>query len=556
MLELQTLRTFVDPRLVAGLALLLPSLLFIRKTVRRHLLRKFTIVPDLDGVGAPRAGGKIAGTAVICGGSFGGLFTARICADHFKRVVVIEPEAWTFTEEARSVSNFGTREVQNDNTVYNTIAHKRTRVSQYTGNHIYHIPVLRFARKMFPGFDAIARRWVSTNIYLSGYPVPAPFGPDAPEVLAGPRRDVEPLFRKLARETCPNVEFVQGLVDGFDVTEGSGNAISSVSVRLPDGSSKSLSGDLIADCAGPSALGLKLLSRLYPALANVPALREEYNPNTAFSSLEFPVAPNFLDNVRAMKIPRNDGRGLIDVDRGTDFWMYVPDPTIEHRLIGIGRIKPDRVGIIMGGWNIEPPVSLAEARRFAEQAPFVPDFVFKILDLLEPVADKCTATPIRSSTCWKIRFENAGHILPRNFVAIGDATMRVNSRFGQGVTKALMGAVTLDGVLREHSVGSKNLSRTYFVRLASRTANIWNNTKYADYGHPSVTPAAGETLQSGWFSRALTRKLLPVVSTNETAARTLFDSLHFLVPPTDMLHVTILASLVREVLWPSPSPSP
>lgn len=36
----------------------------------------------------------------LCLFSIAGLWAARICADHFEKVLVIEPEEWTVSEEA------------------------------------------------------------------------------------------------------------------------------------------------------------------------------------------------------------------------------------------------------------------------------------------------------------------------------------------------------------------------------------------------------------------------------------------------------------------------
>lgn len=68
--------------------------------------------------------------------SIGGLFAARVLADHFARVVVVEPEAWALSDEAADgATSTGTRDVRTDSGAYATIAHKRSRVYQYTAIH-------------------------------------------------------------------------------------------------------------------------------------------------------------------------------------------------------------------------------------------------------------------------------------------------------------------------------------------------------------------------------------------------------------------------------------
>lgn len=90
--------------------------------LRRSFIRKLTVLEDLKAAGKPRPDGQsIKGTAVVCGGrwarlpferrtqpsdellrSIAGLWAARICADHFEDVLVVEAESWVGTEEGRT----------------------------------------------------------------------------------------------------------------------------------------------------------------------------------------------------------------------------------------------------------------------------------------------------------------------------------------------------------------------------------------------------------------------------------------------------------------------
>lgn len=52
--------------------------------------------------------------------------TARVCSDHFERVIVIEPEAWALSDAAREGPlTTGTRTVETERGVsYTTATHK------------------------------------------------------------------------------------------------------------------------------------------------------------------------------------------------------------------------------------------------------------------------------------------------------------------------------------------------------------------------------------------------------------------------------------------------
>ena len=58
-----------------------------------------------------------------------GLWAARLCADHFEDVVIVEPEAWLSSEEARTAPFNEKGEKNFDG------KRSRTRVMQYTSAH-------------------------------------------------------------------------------------------------------------------------------------------------------------------------------------------------------------------------------------------------------------------------------------------------------------------------------------------------------------------------------------------------------------------------------------
>lgn len=66
--------------------------------------------------------------------------------------------------------------------------------------------------------------------------------------------------------------------------------------------------------------------------------------------------------------------------------------------------------------------------------------------------------------------------LSSNFVAIGDSAMRANPVYGLGTTKAMVGSVTLSGVLHEARHLSSlppTFSRQFFQRQHDRTVWHW-----------------------------------------------------------------------------------
>lgn len=64
-------------------------------------------------------------------GSIAGLWAARICSDHFENVIVIDSEAWIFTDE-------GVSAVCDEKGNMGPDGRDRTRVMQYGAIHSEH----------------------------------------------------------------------------------------------------------------------------------------------------------------------------------------------------------------------------------------------------------------------------------------------------------------------------------------------------------------------------------------------------------------------------------
>lgn len=142
--------------------LLLAAYLVYREASRLlyNTLLKKTALAYLPLLGQPRKF-KLPGNAVVCGGrqvnfflsltthrlncprSLAGLFAARVLADHYQHVLIVEPEEWVTTEEG----------LQHDH------SKKRTRVPQYAYMHGYQVFLGLALQSMFgDAFEEELRR--------------------------------------------------------------------------------------------------------------------------------------------------------------------------------------------------------------------------------------------------------------------------------------------------------------------------------------------------------------------------------------------------------------
>ncbi|EJD40406.1 hypothetical protein AURDEDRAFT_127718 [Auricularia subglabra TFB-10046 SS5] len=377
-----------------------------------------------------------------------------------------------------------------------------------------------------------------------------------PDTLWAPRRLLEALTRKIVRDRFPEIEFVEGTLTTFqldDNVKDTPNTVNAVNIRLPNGHTREIPDCTLAvDCTGAAQSGFKALSRILPALS-VPGLRDGYDTNIVYASLEYPLPPNFYENLSL---------GCTD-DTAADF-AYIPDPDVDNKLVALLRRDTNGVVFTMGGWDVNPPVTLDEVRLFAKQVrhqAHIPDRFYHAIDLLEPVKHLGTV-----HLAHNIHYEQLSQALPRNYVAIGDSAMRVNPRFGQGVSKCTIGAVTLDALLRTLPPTDRNFGARFFSMMHDRTDNIWDTTKIADYALDTTTPVAGESRETGrlklWYRSHLLRSMETVSHTtplgrashsraapqNPAAASAVWHTMMFLAPPTDVFAPSIIAGIVRNIL--------
>jgi 2-polyprenyl-6-methoxyphenol hydroxylase-like FAD-dependent oxidoreductase len=76
-----------------------------------------------------------------------------------------------------------------------------------------------------------------------------------------------------------------------------------------------------------------------------------------------------------------------------------------------------------------------------------------------------------------MRYSKHAASLPSNFVALGDAIVRLNPVSGQGMAKAAVEVIALDGALRRLRGGRGalpvNFAARYFTRAAAITDRAW-----------------------------------------------------------------------------------
>lgn len=129
------------------------------------------------------------------------------------------------------------------------------------------------------------------------------------------------------------------------------------------------------------------------------------------------------------------------------------------------------------------PHSVSELRAYANDlhgVKSIPDWVWRLFDFMEEHEEECkpfwadSRIPPLSWVQWhKIANDGA---LPRNWIAVGDATMTLNPLYGHGIYKACVDATTLNAVLHSIPASSPkqpNLPALFYKKATPRISSLW-----------------------------------------------------------------------------------
>ncbi|MGB3533816.1 MAG: FAD-dependent monooxygenase [Microcoleaceae cyanobacterium] len=137
--------------------------------------------------------------------------------------------------------------------------------------------------------------------------------------------------------------------------------------------------------------------------------------------------------------------------------------------------------------------------------------------------------------------------LPQGLVMLGDAVCAFNPVYGQGMTTAALGALTLDECLQSQKQQTK-LTQTFQKKLFKVIQNPWLMATGEDIRWPATE--GGKTdwmtqLNQGYFSQ-----MMLIMKDNPELCQTFVEVVNMLKPPTAFFHpkymVQVLASLLNN----------
>ncbi|MGW4941836.1 FAD-dependent oxidoreductase [Actinoplanes sp. NPDC004185] len=427
--------------------------------------------------------------AVVIGAGMAGLAAARVLADRFDRVTVVDRDRLPTGPDSRRG------------------------VPQSAHPHAL-LAVGRDAlEKLFPGLTdellALGARWIDVardaHVWqLDGYRVRADSGVT---MLAMSRPLLESCVQRRVR-ALPRVS----VLDETAVAGLTGRAGERVTgVTLADG--RELPAGLVVDASGRGSRSDRWLH-----------------------DLGFPSPPESVITVRVHYTTRLvSGRPKCLPGPGM---IVLAESPPEHRRYGAAfSVEGDRWLVTLGGFHGEQaPTDPEGYQRFAESLP--DGTIAELLRTGEPLTDPVAYT---YPTSRRRHFERLRRI-PAGYVAVGDALCSFNPVYGHGMTVAALEAVTLAECLDRHRAPSVAMARDFYRRSAKPIAVAWEMAATTDFAYPGTQgPKPRGLALTHWYQRQIFR----ATHVSPEVIRQVVRVQHLLAPGSALLRPAMVAKVLR-----------
>jgi len=457
------------------------------------------------------------GTAVVLGASMAGLLAARVLADHYRQVIVVERDRLPVKVENRRgvpqgrhvhgllASGSNIVEELFPGILADMVAAGGTKLEDYARAHL-----------QLDGVHRLSRDLVNEPIYQ----------PSRPFLETAVRGRVRQLSNVDFRDGCD----VVGLV-----TDGAGERVIGVRVVNHGGRAEDvLDADLVVDATGRGSRTPAWLT----ALGYEPPAVDEVVVDVRYVSTLVRLAPGAVPEtlvVIGASKDRPSGMGLFAYEHDT--WMLTAQGYANHH----------------------PETDYESMVDFV--AEFTPPHMLEALRDAEPLGEPST---FRFRANRRLRYDRLRRF-PAGLLVFGDAMCSFNPIYGQGMTVAALEAVALRDCLRR---GRAGLSRRFFRAAAKPIGVAWQMAVGADLALPHVDGPRPLPVR---LINAYIGRMLVAAAHDPIVATRFFRVSTFMLKPPMLMTLPIIARVVAgnrrarrtpDPVWrtgrvtPSPSPSP
>jgi 2-polyprenyl-6-methoxyphenol hydroxylase-like FAD-dependent oxidoreductase len=440
--------------------------------------------------------------AVVLGGSLAGLLAARVLSDHFEEVTLIERDAYPETAEVR-------RGIPQANHVHGLLLRGR-----------------QVLEDLFPGLQ--------DEMMAAGVPLVdmaneiewhtrAGIGirfPSEMKVLCFTRPVLDlHVRRRLSQNSRVKI------MDDTDVLrlvpDAAKNRIAGVLICPRNSDSdrrvaKELRADLVVDTTGRASRAPRWLNDLGYVIPEETVV----DAQLGYASRLYRIPENYNREWKCAYVqsaPPERSRGAILFEVEGNRWLVT----------------------LTGGACDFPPSDEAGFLEFARSLPV--STIYNAMCAAEPVS------PIKTHRGTENRLRHFDRMkeLPENFLLLGDAVCAFNPVYGQGMTIAALGALTLRNTLREDG-NLRGLSHRFQKRLAKVNKAPWLLATGEDYRYPE-TKGHGAGLMTKFMHRYMNH-VFQLATQSVEVRGVLLRAFSMLIPPTALFHPRISLRVLVHLL--------
>jgi 2-polyprenyl-6-methoxyphenol hydroxylase-like FAD-dependent oxidoreductase len=422
-------------------------------------------------------GQRAFGQAIVIGGSIGGLLSARVLAEHFEKVVILERDALPKGPEPRKGAP--------------------------QGRHVHALleAGLKVMEDLFPGLvqeleregvDFIDMGLESTWYHHGSWKVRYESGI---RTILCSRPHLE--WKLRGRVTSlPNVELREGYsVEGL-LTEDSRERVTGVKVKGPEGE-QALQADLVVDASGRGSHAPHWLE----ALGHGQPEEEQVGVDLAYTSRLYERPAHF------------DAWKILAV------YARAPEAL---RSGFVANVEGNRWIVSLNGYfGDHPPIDDEGFLEFARglPVPHLYEAIRQAKPLTQPVTYKMPASR------W-LHYERMARF-PDGFVLLGDSVCAFNPLFGQGMTVISLGTKMLAECVAEQARSTpgdlRGLSRRFQKKLSKLISLCWLLATTMDLRYPQ---ARGKRVPGLGLMQWSVMNLIDLTSVDKEACQEFYKVLH------------------------------
>ncbi|GAB1542717.1 hypothetical protein NUACC21_53910 [Scytonema sp. NUACC21] len=450
--------------------------------------------------------------ALVIGGSIAGLLTARVLVNYFDKVTIVERDRFPDQPEARRG------------------------IPQANHIHVLLVRGLRILERLFPGIEgeliaagASPIDWIGDWSMLGNWGW-APRFPSNLNSLTCSRYLIDWALRR--RLTAyDNLEFLENCQVTELLTNDNKSKVTGVKLRFGGEGNRTIqpqleeiASDLVVDASGRRSS----LPKWLESLGYEPPEETVINSFLGYASCWYQRKEAFEADWQGLAVvakpPHNRRAGYIYPIEGNR-WLVT--------LQGVGRDYPpnDEAGFLDFARSLRSPI------------------------LYDTIKDAKPISPIYSyrGTENRLRHYEKLFRLPEGVVTLGDAVCAFNPIYGQGMTVAANGALTLNECLQQQFKANKDtltgLGQRFQKRLAQVNTTPWLMATGADLRWPTTEgrqPNEIDRLKHQYLDRVLRLGVK-----HPQVYRTFGEVAHMLKPPTALFRPDILAQVLLQAIGES-----